>query len=136
MTYTFATEIVSDLHKEAYGCRPTAEFMDMWNNGLSDDGRQAEWDYLLGVADRRAQLEALEEQADVAEFERELAQIMQVSKKGITKAEALRYMTPIHFEENPDLTWQDIEFWVWERGILFTDIGKWAVEELKKDLAK
>ena len=43
-------------------------------------------------------------------------------------------MTPIHFEDNPDITWQDIEFWVWERGILFTDIGKWAVEELKKDL--
>ena len=135
MTYTFATEIVSDLHKEAYGCRPTAEFMDMWHNGLSDDGRQAEWDYLLGVADRRAAKELQEELMAACEFECELIDIMHTGK-GCTKAEALRYMTPIHFEENPDLTWQDIEFWVWERGILFTDIGKWAVEELKKDLAK
>ena len=30
MTYTFADELISDLHKDAHGMRPSAAFMDAW----------------------------------------------------------------------------------------------------------
>jgi hypothetical protein len=133
MAYTFDAQIVSDLHKEAHGCRPSSFWWQCWNES-GDEERQREWDDLLDTADRRAAREHQEELKDVAEFERELSEIMNTGR--VNKAEALRYMTPIHFEENPDLTSQDIEFWVWERGVLFTDIGRWAVQELKKDLVK
>jgi hypothetical protein len=31
MTYTFADELISDLHKDAHGMRPSAAFMDAWH---------------------------------------------------------------------------------------------------------
>lgn len=126
--YTFDTQIVSDLHKEAFGFRPTSAFYDEWSNS-NDDEKQSTWDWLLNAARRRADEDAAREAEDVAEFERELAEIQKVGRD-CSKEQALRWMTPVEpFEHS-----QDIEQWVWERGILFTDIGRWAVAELKKDL--
>jgi hypothetical protein len=133
MAYTFDAQIVSDLHKEAHGCRPSSFWWQCWNES-GDEERQREWDDLLDVADRRAAREHQEELLAATEFECELHEIMKTG--GVSQAEALRYMTPVEFEDTDTLTVQEIEFWVWGRGILFTDIGKWAVQELKKDLVK
>ena len=63
--YTFDEQIVSDLHKDAYGFRPKADFWTYWNQS-SDDWKQKIWDGLLEdlqVAleqDRLAHEEALE----------------------------------------------------------------------------
>jgi len=129
--YTFDNDLVSDLHKEAYGFRPSPDFWDMWKNGLTDEGRQAEWDYLLAKADSRALREALEEKADLEEFEDGLKKIMETGK-GYSEINALLFMTPIEWEENEYLNSQDIEHWVWERGILFTERGREIVEMLKQ----
>ena len=43
MTYTFDDSIVSDLHKDAYGFRPTAGFMRFWA-ALSPEQKQVEWE--------------------------------------------------------------------------------------------
>lgn len=129
--YTFDTALVSDLHKDAYGHRPSAEFMDMWNNGLSDEGRQAEWDYLVGVMKASIEQEKEEEQIALEEFEKELAQILKINPR-LTEAEALAYMTPIEFEDNTNLNSQDVEHWVWQNGILFTERGRQIVEMVKQ----
>ena len=44
--YTFDEQIVSDLHKDARGYRPTVYFWEEWNNS-NDFDRQAIWDGLL-----------------------------------------------------------------------------------------
>ena len=44
--YTFDEQIVSDLHKDARGYRPTEYFWEEWNQ-TGDDTRQAMWDNLL-----------------------------------------------------------------------------------------
>jgi hypothetical protein len=128
--YTFDSELVSDLHKDAYGHRPSAEFMDMWYNGLSDEGRQAEWDYMVNAMKASMQEEAEEERVALQEFERELAAVMKSGN--CNEQTALGYMTPIEFEDNEHLTSQDIEHWVWQAGILFTERGRQIVEMVKQ----
>jgi len=136
MTFTFSSDLISDLHKDAYGFRPSADFMDWWNNQLTDKGRQVEWEYLCKKVEQDIEREKEEAQAAVDEFEKELAQIRKGNPR-LTEAEALAYMTPIQFEDNPDLTIQDVEYWVWQRGILFTDRGRdivkmaYAIHEVK-----
>ena len=44
--YTFDEQIVSDLHKDARGYRPTEYFWEEWSQ-CGDDTRQAMWDNLL-----------------------------------------------------------------------------------------
>lgn len=46
MAYTFDENIVSDLHKDVYGYRPTQGWWDCWNY-RDNDGKQAAWNTLL-----------------------------------------------------------------------------------------
>jgi hypothetical protein len=46
MTYTFDENIVSDLHKDARGYRPTQAFWNAWNF-QNDEGKQTAWNVLL-----------------------------------------------------------------------------------------
>lgn len=128
--YTFSNELVSDLHKDAFGYRPSADFMDMWNNGLSDEGRQAEWDYMVKVMKESIEEDKIREQYALEDFEHKLKLTMSTHK--IDQETALRWMIQPYRVENS----QDIEHWVWEYGILFTDRGREVVEILKKILGK
>ena len=46
MNFTFDENIVSDLHKDARGFRPTEYFWEEWHQ-CGDENRQAMWDSLL-----------------------------------------------------------------------------------------
>lgn len=48
--YTFDENLLSDLHKDAYGVRPSGSFYLMWNEA-SDQRRQEIWDRLLESLD-------------------------------------------------------------------------------------
>jgi hypothetical protein len=69
MSYTFDSNIVSDLHKDAYGVRPSQFWWQCWTEA-SDAERQAEWDDLLAVLDQTIAREKQEEQEAIADFER------------------------------------------------------------------
>lgn len=57
--YTFDEQIVSDLHKDARGYRPTEYFWEEWSQ-CGDDTRQSMWDNLLEelAAETARQLDA------------------------------------------------------------------------------
>lgn len=63
--YTFDSNIVSDLHKDARGFRPSEYFWEEWDQ-CGDDNRQAMWDSLCReleetmAEDARREAEALE----------------------------------------------------------------------------
>jgi hypothetical protein len=61
MSYTFDETIVSDLHKDARGYRPTQAFWNAWNF-QNDEGKQTAWNVLLDelneTMDRERQAEA------------------------------------------------------------------------------
>lgn len=89
MAYTFDEQIVSDLHKDAYGFRPTSYFWDSWKQS-NDDGKQRIWDSLLESLeeemerDRNAKLQA------VAEFESMVASNMQHGAR--SRGDAIRWI--------------------------------------------
>jgi hypothetical protein len=58
MTYTYDDATVSDLHKEAYGFRPGAVFMQDWK-GMSSDAKQGMWDFLCSELEREMEREKL-----------------------------------------------------------------------------
>lgn len=68
MTYTFDSDIVSDLHKDVYGSRPSNQFWANWTNG-DNDHRQATWDSLLVSLKRVVAEEEQRRQEDIARFE-------------------------------------------------------------------
>jgi hypothetical protein len=56
MTYTFDEDTVSDLHKDAYGFRPGANFWSAWA-AFNGDQKQVLWDSMLGTRERTLELE-------------------------------------------------------------------------------
>lgn len=68
MQYTFDDDIISDLHKDAYGFRPRQDFWVWWDNA-SDDEKQAEWDSLLAALERAVKEEREQEERAIAKFE-------------------------------------------------------------------
>ena len=124
--FTFDSQIVSDLHKDAFGYRPSSDWLNNWNNIMSDEERQVEWDYLCKALEQTIEEDRIREQYDLEMFEHQLKVSMDAHK--ISEETALRWMTQVErFEHN-----QDIEHWVWKYGILFTERGKQVVEILKR----
>lgn len=57
--YTFSDEVYSDLHKDAYGFRPSAASYASWN-AMSDDEKQEEWERLVDLRDHNDAIERAE----------------------------------------------------------------------------
>lgn len=68
MSYTFDSRLVSDLHKDAMGFRPTGDFMERWHTA-SDNVRQLIWDGMLIALERSSNEEAKAQCVAIEEFE-------------------------------------------------------------------
>ena len=122
-TYTFDESIVSDLHKDAYGFRPSQSWWAMWA-AFNADQMQAEWDHLIEVMNESIEMERLEKERALAEFK---ALVQKTIELGAGDEEtALRWMT----QDETFYHSQDVEHWVWNQGILFTDYGRELVKRL------
>jgi hypothetical protein len=87
MTYTYDDATVSDLHKAAYGDRPGAVFMRVWN-GLSPDDKQGMWDHLCEKLEAEM---AREKEAARKAYSVWINRMFVLAKdKGITTAEAIK----------------------------------------------
>jgi hypothetical protein len=75
MAYTFDENIVSDLHKDAYGFRPGQSFWNYWTT-CSDDEKQAEWDNLLDALDRAVESERADRARAEHDFQCTIASLM------------------------------------------------------------
>ena len=124
-TYTFDENLFSDLHKDAYGFRPR-------NHGFYDANttpaqKQKIWD--AAILDMNASQEAEEARTAIKleEFKAEVDTVINPFGAG-DRATALRWITDCDTFEHS----QDVEHWVYNRGILFTDYGRTLVEELMK----
>ena len=118
--YDFDDNIFSDLHKDAYGFRPRGhEYYE-----AAPERKQEIWVRVCEDLEASQEEESRREQEAVAEFK---AQIMKVIEAGAGNCiTALRWMTStetFYLE-------QDVEHWVWNQGILFTDYGRELVKEL------
>lgn len=120
--HTYDETLFSDLHKDAYGFRPRGhEFYD-----ASPERKQEIWDSTSqSVLDN---IEADKYAATKAErdFRDEISTFIQCGAKD--EDTALRWMV----QDETFTCLQDVEGWVYDRGILFTDYGRDILEKLVK----
>lgn len=119
-TYTYDENIFSDFHKDAYGFRPRGhEFYD-----ATPARKQEIWDSVGRAWDIRQEEEAAEEARALREFS-DLIESVIASGAG-DRITALQWLT----DEDTFYGRRDVEYWVYNQGILFTDVGRALVEEL------
>lgn len=116
-TYTFDENILSDLHKDAYGFRPRSEeFWAEWDSA-DNDGKQRIWDGLLDAVDRAIETEREIQQEAIAEFESTVRSIM-ATVAGSTREDAIRYL---HDQFDTQGSIESLEY---ELGVPFGYISK------------
>jgi hypothetical protein len=89
MTYTFDEDIVSDLHKDAFGYRPSEGFWVNWNCA-SDDAKQTVWDGLIYALNRAMDEQKAAYDAAKSEYEARLAEYISIGAKD--RATAIRWL--------------------------------------------
>ena len=88
-TYTFDDRIVSDLYKDAYGCRPGELFWYEWKT-VSDDQKQSIWDSLCVDLDREIARETEAQDRACVRFESRIDQLIGLG--AIDRTMAIRWI--------------------------------------------
>ena len=84
-TYTYSDKLISDAHKDAYGCRPSADFMKNWKSSTPDE-KQKTWDmFCQMIEDQIQEVEILQSDA-IASFEKSIHEIQNVMNCDINTA--------------------------------------------------
>ena len=118
--YTYDENLFSDFHKDAYGFRPRDHrFYD-----ATPAEKQVIWDDVGRAFDDANAQEELAKRESQINFEKEVQYILSLGASN--RETALRWMT----DDMTFYTRQDVEGWVYNRGILFTDYGRELVKEL------
>jgi hypothetical protein len=87
--YTFNSNIVSDLHKDARGFRPTEYFWEEWDQ-CGDDNRQSMWDSLCRELEETMAAEQAAQEQALANFK---TQIKEMRKLGAeTTRQAIKWI--------------------------------------------
>lgn len=108
--FTYSNDLISDLHKDAYGYRPREGFMHNWNQA-TDAERQEQWDWLVQVIERNNEEEAAQEKICISEFE-ELVNTTIEAGAG-NRETALRWI----MDASPAGRYNDWDFLCFERGL-------------------
>jgi hypothetical protein len=114
-TYTFDGDIVGDLHKDAFGFRPSQNWWADWQS-MNDEGKQQEWDSLLVALERAIAEEKSREQGAVIRFEMLVDATIATGAK--TRADAIRWMM-----DAADVG-GDVGFFEWKQGIPYGYVSK------------
>ena len=118
--FTYDENLFSDFHKDAYGFRPRDHrFYD-----ATPAEKQVIWDDVGRAFDDATAQEELAKRESQINFEKEVQYILSLGASN--RETALRWMT----DDRTFYTRQDVEGWVYNRGILFTDYGRELVKEL------
>jgi len=89
MNYTYSDELYSDLHKDAYGCRPSIGERLYWQT-LSADEKQKEWDFLIGMMNARILHQREMELEAIAEYEQQIARNLDLGAD--SREDAIRWI--------------------------------------------
>lgn len=115
--------ILSDLHKDARGFRPSGDYTK-WFAGLPLDQQAKEWDKLTEELKQSEIDKGIQEAISLDDFKKTVAGVM--TSLDIDRATALRWLT----QSTKFYSRQCVEHWVWKHGILFTNYGNDLVAEL------
>ena len=114
--YTFEDNIVSDLHKDAYGFRPSQRFFDDWAEYTPAEKQEC-WDMLCTEMERSMKEQAESEAAALVEFRKTVA--AQMALCNVTWTNAVDYLADA---EDCDIEYdQDFDYFLWNQGIGYED---------------
>jgi hypothetical protein len=86
---TYDENIVSDLHKDAFGFRPSQSWWEQWKSNTPAE-KQAEWDSLIVAMEASCVEEKAREDRSVAIFENTVSGVLASGAKD--RATALRWL--------------------------------------------
>ena len=118
--FTYSDDIISDLHKDAYGFRPSQRFFDDWAEYTPAEKQEC-WDMLCEEMERSMKEQAAAEAAALVEFRKAVATTMKfcdVNKWNL----ALDYLA-----DEADMSIendQDFDFFLWKQGLGYEDRAK------------
>ena len=118
----YMLNLYSDFHKDAYGFRPRG--FD-WTT-LSDEQLNADWNRFGAALEQRNIEEATQEESDLKEWKDLVQHTIDLGANDRKTAIKWLFDGEGLDSDNP----QDLEHFVWRKGILFTDEGKEVVKEL------
>jgi len=113
--YTYSDQLYSDFHKDAYGFRPAKD--DTFYTA-TPERKQVIWNLVAEQFEYKQNEEKLEDARSVAQFKDWVDSMIQNGAKD--EETALRWIVEDRDFQNE----MDVEHFVWEQGILFTDYGK------------
>lgn len=113
--FTFSDDLVSDLHKDAYGFRPSESFWRTWKTS-TDAQKQSEWDRLAAHMQLAMEQDAANHRTCIARLEDRIAQLIQCGAKD--RAMAIRWLDEAY------QTHGDTEFLEWNLGVPFGYLRK------------
>ena len=128
--YTFDENIVSDLHKDARGFRPTQYWWDQWNL-CSDDQKQTMWDALgqelSETMDRERKAEA---RAALALTER-LEQMYELGAKD--EVQALKWIIEAEEFDSFDLQY-GADYFCYHFGLSYSAANEFRIQEAMNEM--
>ena len=123
MTFNYSDDCFSDLHKDVYGFRPRGTIMEDWDS-MEPAQKQAYWDELCAELEANNIAEKQQAENAVAKFKARVQDVISLGAND--RKTALSWITGSETFYHS----QDVEHFVWEQGILFTDYGKQLVKDL------
>jgi hypothetical protein len=121
--FTYSDDCFSDLFKDVNGFRPRGSLMDDWNDRTPRQ-KQELWNALCDELEENSKREKDEAAEAVDAFENTVQTFITFGAGD--RVNALRWMTQNEVFNHS----QDIEHFVWNQGILFTEYGKQLVADL------
>ena len=123
MEFTYSDDCFSDLHKDVYGFRPCGSEMEQWHD-MNAKQKQTVWNALCEELEDNTKAEKAAELVAIEKFEARIQDIIELGAGNRTNALLWMSGTETFYHI------QDVEHFVWEQGILFTDYGKQLVKDL------
>lgn len=125
MTYTFDENLVSDLHKDARGYRPTQGFWDCWN--YQDDlGKQAAWNTLLDELSQKMERERAEDAAALAAFQKRIADTIALGARD--EVTALKWIFEAEEFDEFDLRYGS-DYVAYHFGLSYSDVRQFPIQQ-------
>ena len=120
--------IMSDFHKDAHGFRPRGIDYTKW----SDEDIISEWNSLEKICDANRIENAEQLAQDILTWEDELENLIAIGANN--RPTAIRWIVEGIKGDKEYIDGQDLEHYIWNKGILFSDTGRTLYQELLNTL--
>lgn len=124
--YSFSNDLISDLHKDAFGFRPKGNYYVWWES-LSDDEKQAEWDSLYETLVAREESERHAEERAIVNLDQRIASLMHHGAR--SREMAIRWLDEAYE------TGGDVSFLEYQLGVPYGYLTKEFGSFFKKEVA-